>query len=320
MNKFKLSLFLTVLLMLMLGVGKTWGQTTASIDFSAQGYTNAQEITDAVIDGNVSVAFYKGSNSNTPKYYTSGTAIRCYGGNYFTITSAEGNLTAITLTFGSGDGSNAITTNVGSFTSPTWTGDSPSVTFTIGGTTGNRRIKGISVTYASSTPTCATPTFAPEGGTYTEAQTVSISCETEGASIHYTLDGTAPTASSALYTAPVAIATTTTLKAIAVKEGNADSEVASATYTINLPTYTFNKIYAHSAVTATDTYMIVDVNSGKALTWANGTSSAPTAVPVTINGEQIVTDNTNLFWNIQSTGEGYVINPVGDDTRWLYST
>ena len=320
MNKFKLSLFLTVMLMLMLGVGKTWGQTTASIDFSAQGYTNAQEITDAVIDGNVSVAFYKGSNSNTPKYYTSGTAIRCYGGNYFTITSAEGNLTAITLTFGSGDGSNAITTNVGSFTSPTWTGDSPSVTFTIGGTTGNRRIKGISVTYASSTPTCATPTFAPEGGTYTEAQTVSISCETEGASIHYTLDGTAPTASSALYTAPVAIATTTTLKAIAVKEGNADSEVASATYTINLPTYTFNKIYAHSAVTATDTYMIVDVNSGKALTWANGTSSAPTAVPVTINGEQIVTDNTNLFWNIQSTGEGYVINPVGDDTRWLYST
>ena len=126
----------------------------ASIDFSAQGYSNEQAISSETIDNNVSVAFNKGTNQNAPKYYTSGTAIRCYGGNYFTVSATTGNLTSIVLTFGSNDGSNTITTNVGSYSSGTWTGSASSVKFTIGGTSGNRRIKGIAVTYSySSEPT-----------------------------------------------------------------------------------------------------------------------------------------------------------------------
>ena len=77
----------------------------------------------------------------------------------------------------------------------------------------------------------ATPTFSVATGTYTEAQSVEISCETEGATIYYTTDGADPTTESTEYTAPISISTTTTLKAIAVKDGMDNSAVATATYT-----------------------------------------------------------------------------------------
>ena len=81
--------------------------------------------------------------------------------------------------------------------------------------------------------TVATPTFSPEAGTYSEAQLVSISCATEGATIFYTIDGTNPTESSTEYTEAINIAETTTLKAIAMMEGYLNSEIASATYIIS---------------------------------------------------------------------------------------
>ncbi|MHB9130243.1 MAG: chitobiase/beta-hexosaminidase C-terminal domain-containing protein [Armatimonadota bacterium] len=85
----------------------------------------------------------------------------------------------------------------------------------------------------SGTQTCATPTFSLGTGTYTTAQTVTISCTTPEAAIRFTTDGTDPTSSSALYSTALNIATTTTLKARAFKSGYTDSAVASATYTIS---------------------------------------------------------------------------------------
>jgi hypothetical protein len=79
----------------------------------------------------------------------------------------------------------------------------------------------------------AAPAFSPGGGTYSSSQTVTITSATSGASIYYTTNGSTPTSSSTLYTTPVAISTTTTLKAIAYKSGLADSSVTSATYIIN---------------------------------------------------------------------------------------
>ena len=81
----------------------------------------------------------------------------------------------------------------------------------------------------------ATPAFSPDAGTYTEAQSVTISCATEGATIHYTTDGSEPTSSSTTYSSAISVGETTTIKAIAVKNGMTDSEVAAAEYTINIP-------------------------------------------------------------------------------------
>jgi hypothetical protein len=84
------------------------------------------------------------------------------------------------------------------------------------------------------TGTVATPTFDPVAGTYSSAQSVTIICETESATIYYTINGDDPTESSILYTAPVTISTTTTLKAKAFKEGWTPSEIASGLYTITI--------------------------------------------------------------------------------------
>ena len=81
----------------------------------------------------------------------------------------------------------------------------------------------------------AKPEFSVAGGSYTEPQTVTITCATEGATIYYTTDGTEPTASSTEYTSAISINETTTLKAIAVKDGQS-SAVAEATYTIKTVT------------------------------------------------------------------------------------
>ena len=141
-----LTFFLTALLAFSVG----WA-TEESFVFSTMGYGNGDEVT-TVTGENVTITFNKGTNSNTPKYYTTGTAVRCYGGNYF-IVSCSKTISEIVLTFGSGDGSNAITTDVVTYNNGTWTGSASSVKFTIGGSSGQRRIASIKVTYsAGSTP------------------------------------------------------------------------------------------------------------------------------------------------------------------------
>jgi hypothetical protein len=79
----------------------------------------------------------------------------------------------------------------------------------------------------------ASPSFSPSGGTFTAAQSVTISDATAGASIFFTADGTTPTTASTAYTGPISVSTSETLKAIAVASGDSTSAVASATYTIN---------------------------------------------------------------------------------------
>lgn len=81
--------------------------------------------------------------------------------------------------------------------------------------------------------TAAIPVFSPGSGTFTSAQDVTITSSTPGAVIRYTLDGSVPNASSPTYTAPIHVTKSTSIKAIATKQGIADSAVATAIYTIN---------------------------------------------------------------------------------------
>lgn len=77
----------------------------------------------------------------------------------------------------------------------------------------------------------ATPTFSVQPGTYEEPQNVEITCETEGTTIYYTLDGTEPTKESTKYTGAITVSETTTIKAIAYNAAGEASKVATATYT-----------------------------------------------------------------------------------------
>ncbi|NLF41509.1 MAG: T9SS type A sorting domain-containing protein, partial [Bacteroidales bacterium] len=77
------------------------------------------------------------------------------------------------------------------------------------------------------------PVFSPAAGTYYSAQTVSMSSATEGATIYYTINGDEPTQASTLYTTPITVSSTTTLKAIAYKAGMDPSVVTTGVYTIS---------------------------------------------------------------------------------------
>ncbi len=84
-------------------------------------------------------------------------------------------------------------------------------------------------------PVVSLPKFNPEAGDYTTTQNVTISCDTEDATIYYTLDGKNPTDTCAVYTHPIEIAKTTTIKAFAKKEGMTNSGIATAKYNIIEP-------------------------------------------------------------------------------------
>lgn len=78
------------------------------------------------------------------------------------------------------------------------------------------------------------PVFSPPGGTYSEPRNVEILCNTPGATIYYTLDGTDPATSSVVYTSPVRITENTVIKAFAEKTGLGESGIVTAEYTMTI--------------------------------------------------------------------------------------
>ena len=77
----------------------------------------------------------------------------------------------------------------------------------------------------------AAPVFSHPSGYYWESFFLTITCSTPNANIYYTLDGSTPNLNSTLYTAPLTISSTTTVKAIAYISPAEYSAVTSATYT-----------------------------------------------------------------------------------------
>jgi len=84
----------------------------------------------------------------------------------------------------------------------------------------------------------ATPAIQPAAGTYYAAQSVTITDATAGATIHYTTDGSTPTASSPTYQAAIPLSSLTTVQALAIAPNYANSAVASATFKFQTPSGT----------------------------------------------------------------------------------
>ncbi|MCW1914802.1 chitobiase/beta-hexosaminidase C-terminal domain-containing protein [Luteolibacter sp. GHJ8] len=78
----------------------------------------------------------------------------------------------------------------------------------------------------------STPVIAPDGGLFSSATPVTLTCPTPGASIYFTLDGSTPNTGSTLYTGSLTISSSATLKAIGIKAGAENSPVASASFAI----------------------------------------------------------------------------------------
>ncbi len=255
----KLKLFFACLLMAVLSIGQVWAESvTFSEVYANQDKPTSYEGTD------FSISFDK-NGGNATQYYNTGNALRAYAKNRWTFSSTK-TITGIAFTFGSGDGSNTITASTGTYADGSWEGSASEITFSVGGTSGHRRIASVEVTFASGpSDACAAPTFNPAAGAVVSGTTVALSCATEGATIHYTTNGTDPTASSATYTSAITVDENMTIKAIAVKDGLDNSSVASATYTILTPK-TIAQVLNDISATEGAEFLLNDVT----VTYANG--------------------------------------------------
>jgi len=164
----------------------------------------------------------------------------------------------------------------------------------------------------------ATPTFTPAAGTYTGSVSVTLVCATTGSVIHYTLDGTTPTLASPVYSSAVTITATTTIKAISVKAGMADSTVSSAVFTIMQPVAMPDISPVSGNYTGSVMITISCATSGAAIRYTLD-SSDPTATsplytaPFTLTSDAVVSAkafNTGMVDSVIACAAYSIIQPV----------
>ena len=144
----------------------------------------------------------------------------------------------------------------------------------------------------------AKPTFTPSAGTYYAAKNVTINGET-GATIHYTTNNATPTTSDPIYSTPIPISTTTTIKAIAVKAGMDNSEIATAKYTIILTPVVI------TTPATTLNFANVNVEETKPLTLNVKGSHLTENLTVNITGSGFSSTTTSITKEEAMTSGGY---------------
>ncbi len=182
------------------------------------------------------------------------------------------------------------------------------------------------------TGTVSEPSFSPPSGVYKTVQQVKLSCETSGASICYTMDGTEPTAASDVYEKQISVSETTTIRAKAFKNNWAASKMATGIYEITgiVESPTFSPLpgtYATSQnvtlACATDGAVIRHTTDGSDPTESSPVYESPIAVTsgMSIRARAFKTD-----WEPSSvvTGDyvitGYVAEPTFSPLPGTYAT
>lgn len=144
-----------------------------------------------------------------------------------------------------------------------------------------------------------TPVISPNGGAVSGETAVTLSCGTDGATIYYTTDGTAPTTESTPYSTPFAVTpaagTPVTVKAIAVKTGRTDSTVATCTFTYAAP--------VAAPISTGDAVVIYNSAFGRTLSGVqSGFYNASTTV--TVSGGAVTGYSADDIWTVQENDNG----------------
>ena len=161
-----------------------------------------------------------------------------------------------------------------------------------------------------------TVTATPPGGTYNSAQTVTLTASVPS-TIYYTTDGSTPTTSSLVYTSPILISTSTTLKFFAIDTSGITGKTVTDTYVIN----TAPSSPTGLAAIAGDSHISLSWNvpssdGGSPITGYNiyrgATSGGEEATPIASVGSSITTyDNTELINGQQYFYKVTAVNSIG---------
>ncbi len=176
-------------------------------------------------------------------------------------------------------------------------------------------------TYAMS---LAAPSSSPGAGLFFSTQTVALSSSVPGATIRYTTDGSDPDAGSAVYSSPITVDATTTIKARALKTGWTDSAISTATYTLKAITPIFSPIgggfgspQVVTISTATPSATIRYTVDGSEPTAGSPLYSSPMAVSSTTSVKAIASrpgwvdsdSGAASFWITEGTADAPTFTP-----------
>ena len=166
-------------------------------------YEVTEDITFSVTSGGTSTRIWNSSGKLDFRMYKNGGSI--------TLNCKVGNITSVVV--------NGDAVVFSELTNKQWTGSSPSVTLTA---TNTCKVSQITVTYENNNVSVKAPTI--DGVTpFVGSTTVTLACETTGATLYYTIDGKEPTAESTPYTGPFTLTESATVKAVAILNGEAST-------------------------------------------------------------------------------------------------
>lgn len=243
--------------------GATYSGTAAEIVTIANN-ASGNYVGETFVSENISITHTK-VNSNSS--IVASKAVRWYQDDMLTVTPSAGTtikkIEAIIASGSKGAFSASTGTVTGAGTSVgssvTWEGETtdPLVLTAVK----QVRFSYMVITYTAGQVTkVSQPEITPAGGEITADTEISITCDTEDASIYYTINGEDPSTESTLYEAPFKLTSGATVKAIAVKDGLDNSSIASATF--NFPIEAANiadfiEAASKNATTITGTVTVV---------------------------------------------------------------
>ena len=192
---------------------------------------------------------------------------------------------------------------------------------TVNVTTNSVYVNSLLITYddngGSTTETCAAPTFSPAAGTYNEAQNVTISSATSGATIVYSVnndiyEGTTPVT--------VNVSETSTIEAYATKTGFNDSETVSAEYIISSggepsSSTIYRKVSSLNDLEAGKQYIIVYENGSNSAALGSFTGTGTTSSG-NFNAVQNLTVSNNKI-DIANKSGVTILKLGGSTDAWL---
>lgn len=151
-------------------------------------------------------------------------------------------------------------------------------------------------------PPAATPVISPAGGSFSSAQTVTITDSTSAAAIYYTTNGSTPSATNGiLYSGPISVTASETIEAVAVAYGSSNSAVASAAFSLVAATPTISPV--GGTYSSVQSVTIADTTSGAAIYYTTN-GSTPSATNGTLYSGAITVSSSETVQAI-AVASGY---------------